>query len=107
MLFHIAEPQDWADAQASGQYRPESLRREGFVHCSSSVQVLATATRYYRGRTGLVLIEVDEAGLDVRWELSTGGERFPHVYGPIPVASVGRVHPFEPHADGTFTLPGT
>jgi uncharacterized protein (DUF952 family) len=33
------------------------------------------------------------------------GEEFPHIYAPIPVASVIAVLPFPSEPDGTFRLP--
>ena len=105
MLFHIAEPELWHDARANGSYAAASLTSEGFIHCSSAQQVVATAARYYRGRTGLLLLEIREGGLDIRWEPAPSGEEFPHVYGPIPVSSVIRALPFEPDESGSFTRP--
>ena len=104
MLFHIAEPDAWEAAQSTGSYAAESLIVEGFIHCSTLAQVLDTAKRYYVGRTGLVLLDVEERGLDVRWEQASSGEKFPHVYGRIPLHSVASARPLEPDASGAFTL---
>ena len=83
-IFHLAEPDVWESAAASGFYAADSLAVEGFIHCSTAEQVPGTFSRYYAGRIDLVLLEVDSAGLDVRWEAATG-ESFPHVYEAIPV----------------------
>jgi uncharacterized protein (DUF952 family) len=40
----------------------------------------------------------------VRLEDGGGGELFPHVYGPIPVASVAAVHPAWFEDDGGFVI---
>jgi uncharacterized protein (DUF952 family) len=61
-----------------------------------------------RGRTDLVVLEIDEARLDAPavWEEGDpphpDGKLFPHVYGPIPVAAVVRVTDLLPGSDGTF-----
>lgn len=95
MLFHIATVADW-DARDETGYRPAGLADEGFVHCSVDRQLPGVIERYYQGRSDLVLLTIDPAGLtaDVVWEDTTGrGERFPHVYGPIALASVVSFRP--------------
>ncbi len=51
--------------------------------------------KFYADLETVLLLEIDEAGLDVRRE-PADGQLFPHVYGPVPVASVRRVAPFSP-----------
>jgi uncharacterized protein (DUF952 family) len=102
-IFHIAERSAWDLAQETGEYVVPSLEGEGFIHLSTKDQYPLTANRYYRGRTDLVLLEVDEAALvDLRYEASTNNELFPHLYGPLPVSAVVCVHMFEPEVNGEF-----
>ena len=103
MIFHIAEQSAWSGAQESGAYRVPSLDSEGFIHLSTAGQYAATANRYYRGRTDLVLLEVDPSLLnDLRYEKSTNDELFPHLYAELPTSAVVRVHIFAPQADESF-----
>ena len=74
---------------------------EGFVHLSSARQLERTANRFFHGRRGLSLLELDTVGLDVRWEWNDG-DLFPHLYGPLPASAVVRIHPCDPESDGTF-----
>jgi uncharacterized protein (DUF952 family) len=117
-IFHITERDAWTRALADGAYRAPSLDGEGFIHASAAGQVAATADRFYRGRAGLVLLCIDEARVaaPVRWEApapppgAPAGDdeptaRFPHVYGPIPIAAVVRVVDLPPRGDGTFAVP--
>ena len=85
MIFHITTPDAWSAARASGSYWTGD---EDFIHFSYESQVAATAERYYAGEDGLIVLVVDDAGLDVRVE---GG--FPHLYEPLPAASVVEVRP--------------
>ena len=106
VLFHIAEQPLWDAAQASGEYRVPSLDAEGFIHLSTRAQFVATANRYYLGRGDLILLEVDESALeDLRYEVSTNDELFPHLYGTLAVSSVIRTHMFLPSVDGSFCVP--
>ena len=93
LIFHVAEPSDWARAVASGAYAADSLATEGFIHASTAAQVPLTFARYYAGRTDLVLLAVDPTGLDVRWEPS-GEDLFPHVYGSIPTGCIELLDPY-------------
>src|SRR5690349_5280274 len=61
MILHITNRAAWRDAQAAGWYRPASLHDEGFIHCSTAAQLVATADRFYLGRSGLVVLVIDEA----------------------------------------------
>ena len=61
LIYHIARRADWESARTSGLYTADSLATEGFIHCSTARQVLATAQRIFAGRTDLVLIAIDSA----------------------------------------------
>lgn len=109
-LHHLALAADWEAAAATGEYRTSTLGRtleeEGFIHLSRPEQVAATADRFYRGRSDVVLLDVDPAlvGAPVV-EDPVGDDRYPHLYGPLPVAAVTRVGPLPPGPDGRLTLP--
>ena len=108
ILVHLCSTRDWEDAQASAVLHPASLDNAGFVHLSTPQQVHLPANRLYRGRTDLVLLQVDSAKLaaPVRWEPGVPGDPeamlFPHLYGPLPVAAVIGVRAYRPGADGVF-----
>ena len=107
-LLHIAERQAWAAAVKTGQYRPESLAQEGFIHCSLPGQVVAVADALYRGRPDLVLLVIDPAKVtaEIRFEdCYQSGQEFPHLYGPLPVEAVAQILEFTPDPGGRFTLP--
>jgi uncharacterized protein (DUF952 family) len=96
-LYHIAIRGDWDAAEAQGEYamstRGRTLADDGFIHCSFVEQVDATAARFYSDADAVVL-RIDSARLTSRVvveDLDGTGERFPHVYGPIPVDAVVEV----------------
>lgn len=107
-LFHIIARRAWADALATGEYRPPSLASDGFVHFSFADQVSATANLLYRDVPDLIVVEFDPAalGADVVVEDSYGtGTVFPHVYQAIATAAAVRVHalPHDEHGDYRFS----
>lgn len=103
-LFHIVGSHVWSALGAHDLYRPRSLTDEGFVHLSYADQVLGTADRFYRDLPDPVAVEFARSGLGapVVDEDSYGaGRRFPHVYGPLPVAAAVAVHPLA-RGDGGY-----
>lgn len=116
MILHITSKQDWSNAQAKGEYTAPSLATEGFIHFSTDKQAVNVANAFYRGRTDLVLLVVDETKLkpDLKWEAPAGppadnisrADLFPHLYGPLNLDAVGSVLDFQPDpATEAFTLP--
>jgi uncharacterized protein (DUF952 family) len=108
VIYHIARTADWQAAQASRSYAAGSLATEGFIHCSTAEQVIATADRLFRGQRDLVLLCVETRCVqaDIRYEnLEGGASLFPHVYGALEIDSIVSVHEFPPLTDGSFALP--
>ncbi|WP_413451208.1 DUF952 domain-containing protein [Georgenia phoenicis] len=63
-IWHLAEPAEWAAAQAAGSYRGStrgtSLEQVGYVHCSSPQQLPAVVAAVYADMTAdLVVLELD------------------------------------------------
>ena len=93
-------------ARTEGVYRPAGFARERFIHCSYRRQVVPVANRLFRGRQGLVLLEINPAQVSspiVHENLEGGTELFPHLYGPLPLTAVVRVHEFRCGDDGQFS----
>ena len=118
MIFHITSRTAWTEAQQRGDYRAESLATEGFIHCSTLSQVLPVANNFYKGQSGLILLEIEPTLLSstLKWEPPSGGapppgvpvgDMFPHIYGPINLDAVVRVIDLISKPDGTFDLPGS
>jgi uncharacterized protein (DUF952 family) len=120
ILFHLLEAEA-ADEAALRPYAPESLVREGFIHCCGSPEVLLeVANRFYARRPGaFVVLVVDARGLEARlvWEgaahpdgsQDADSRVFPHIYGPIERRAILQIVPISRLDDGTFVVfePGT
>lgn len=95
-LYHITSEHEARQAEVAGEYLPGGFEAEGFIHCSYKHQVPATLDRIFKGRTDLVVFEIDPAKLQCRVideNLEGGGELFPHVYGRLPMSAVVRILP--------------
>nr|WP_108870530.1 DUF952 domain-containing protein [Tessaracoccus timonensis] len=103
MMFHLALPEDWADAQTSGRYamstRGVTLAEQGFIHASKNgEQVRRVRSLVFSDVEDILLLHIDEhrltdAGLVVRMEpgdpSDPNSELYPHLYGgPLPVSAV-------------------
>ena len=116
-ILHLASNNAWLAAVESGTYSADSLSTEGFIHCSKTSQIVDVANTFYRGQHGLVLLVIDPSKLkaELKWEPpaepvpthAREGELFPHIYGSLDIDAITEVIPFEPAADGTFSLPET
>jgi uncharacterized protein (DUF952 family)/GNAT superfamily N-acetyltransferase len=107
-LYHITPVQNWEAAQRKGSYEFDSLKSEGFIHCSLKEQVVRVANSRFRGRDDLILLQIDEAKVTakIKYENLEGGhEKFPHIYGALNLDAVIKVFPFEPNAEGEFSHP--
>jgi uncharacterized protein (DUF952 family) len=101
MIYHIALPEDWQQAQACGVYavstRGRTLEDEGFIHASDTAeQVEAVRHFFYDDLPELLLLTIDESALQAKVvrEIPPGGDQpFPHIYGPLPVSAVVEVRP--------------
>jgi uncharacterized protein (DUF952 family)/GNAT superfamily N-acetyltransferase len=111
VLLHLVTTAQWRDAVAGGVLAPPSLAEVGFVHLSMPAQVHLPAYRLLAGRTDVWLLVLDPTRIpvEIRWEpgVPTDPEsmRFPHAYGPVPLAAVTSVLPYRPFADGRFAPP--
>jgi uncharacterized protein (DUF952 family) len=85
LIYHITTFAWWSKQSAADSYATETLAEEGFIHCSTSEQVKDTLERYYANQKGLLLLHIDPTLLkaELKYEVSTNGQLFPHVFGKI------------------------
>ncbi|WP_017570314.1 DUF952 domain-containing protein [Nocardiopsis halotolerans] len=113
LVLHMTELGRW---NSGGDVEAESLYTQGFVHASPDAPtLLAVANALYAEATEqmvALVIDTDAVGCEVRWEApepapppgeAGRGVLFPHVYGPIPRASVVDVLHMRRDASGRYT----
>lgn len=107
IIYHLTGRDQWAAAQAAGEYEAPSLADEGFIHCSADEeQTLRVVERLYAGVEGLQVldIETDRLNSEVRREPSRSGEIYPHIYGRINLDAVVRVRDLALGDDGKHRI---
>lgn len=84
-IYHVVTAADWAQAEQQPAYEAASLHTEGFIHASERSQVAGVLGRYYKNVPDLLLLHIDTDRLtsELRYEVATNSELFPHIYGPI------------------------
>jgi uncharacterized protein (DUF952 family) len=107
LLYKIMSKQEWETAQAHGIYEGSEVDlKDGFIHLSAAHQVRATAQKHFANRTDLLLVSVLEKNLgkNLKWEVSRGGDLFPHIYGPLQLSAISEVIPL-PLVNGVHQFP--
>ena len=105
IAYKILAADEWRAALAEGRYEGSAVDlADGYIHMSTGEQLVETARRHYAGRDDLMLLTVDLArfGADLVWEPSRGGDLFPHLYAPLPVAAVTAVRALSVAEDGAM-----
>jgi len=108
-IYKVASREIYEASLAAGAFvgQPIDLK-DGYIHFSSAAQLGETIRLYFAGLGDQVLFEVPTAPLGeaLKWEVSRGGELFPHLFATLPMASVSNMVRLDVPADGLVTLPG-
>jgi len=107
-IYKICETSLWRAAELAGVFRGAAVdERDGFIHFSTAAQVQETADKHFAGAADLMLVAVDADALAgaLRWEVSRGGDLFPHLYGALPLGAVLWAKPLRIDAGGRHVFP--
>jgi len=108
VVYKICDQAEWSAASTQQTYagNTDDLR-DGFIHLSALHQLAGTLARHFASRQDLVLIAVavSKLGQNLRWEASRGGDQFPHLYAPLPLAAALKAWPITLGGDGVHQLP--
>lgn len=108
IIYKIATAEQWAEAEAAGRFDGAPIdHADGFIHFSTASQVKETAAKHFAGQTGLRLVAVDTAQLGdaLKYEVSRGGDLFPHLYAPLALDAVLWVCALPIGDDGAHVFP--
>lgn len=79
---------------------------DGYIHLSKASQLTGTVRKHFAGQEGLIVVAIglDRVSAPVRWEVSRGGQLFPHLYGQLSMDDVLAYAPLRWH-EGEVVLP--
>lgn len=107
-VYKIVAAALWRKAEAAGRFEgaPVDLA-DGFIHFSTMAQAPETAAKHFAGQDDLLLVAVDpeRLGTALKWEVSRGGELFPHLYAALPTSAVIWARPLPLGPDGVHVFP--
>lgn len=109
LIYKILSAAEWQAAERVGVFKGSGIDlNDGFIHFSTAEQSAETAAKHFAGQAGLVLVAVDaeQLGAAIRWEVSRGGQLFPHLYANLPTRDVAWVKPLPLDANGKHSFPG-
>jgi len=100
IVYKILPRSQWEAASEAGQFTgsPVDLA-DGFIHFSTADQLAGTLAKHFAGQSDLLVLHVDTERLDeicpgkLKFEVSRGGEEFPHLYSDLPLQAVQHVAP--------------
>ncbi len=108
-IYKILSAEDWSRAEADGHPSTPLDLGDGYVHLSTRAQVGQTLALHYKAAQSVRLLEYSRADLEqtgaLKWEPSRGGDLFPHLYAPLPVAKAARIWTLKTGTDGVPILP--
>ncbi|MEO8494921.1 MAG: DUF952 domain-containing protein [Planctomycetota bacterium] len=107
-IYKVVSQLLWSEATKAGVFRGAPIDvQDGFIHFSAATQVAETVAKHFAGQADLLLVEVDATrlGEELRWEVSRGGDLFPHLYGDMPLGAVLSVAELPLGEDGAHVFP--
>jgi uncharacterized protein (DUF952 family) len=108
LVYKILTAPQWAEFEEAGEFdgSPADLE-DGFIHLSTGAQAPGTAAKHFAGQGGLVLAAINEDVLfdGLRWEVSRGGDLFPHLYRKLFLDDVSWVKLLRLGENGAHVFP--
>lgn len=91
IAFKILTADQWAVFERDGAFTGAPVDvADGYIHVSTADQLEETLAKHFAGQNNLVIAEIDLGvlGDTIRWEVSRGGQLFPHIYDVLPMDAV-------------------
>jgi uncharacterized protein (DUF952 family) len=108
LIYKVLRQKEWEELIGTGKLAgsPDDVR-DGFIHFSNAAQVHTTFDKWFAREDNLFLAAVESARLGgrLKWEMSRGGDRFPHFYGVLTLDLVDSVAEIRRDANGKPIFP--
>ncbi|MDW4498705.1 DUF952 domain-containing protein [Sulfitobacter sp. D35] len=107
LVYKIFRADEWCALRRDGRSDGAAIDiQDGYVHMSTAEQAPETAAKHFAGEDGLMLLAIETERLDdaLRWEVSRGGQKFPHLYRELRLDDVVWAQPL-PLVGGSHAFP--
>jgi uncharacterized protein (DUF952 family) len=108
LVYKILSAAEWQAAERAGVFKGAGIDlNDGYIHFSTAEQAAETAAKHFAGQGDLVLVAVDaeQLGAAVKWEVSRGGQLFPHLYDTLATKDVAWAKPLLLGEGGKHVFP--
>jgi len=103
--YKIFQLNEWELLKVQGHFKGSPVDvQDGYIHLSSEDQVQGTLDKHYTNGTDVVIAQLDLKRVkeDIRFEVSRGGAKFPHLYADLPLTAIVKFAMFKPNAAGRY-----
>ena len=85
MITKVITKRNWEIAKIAGEINEKSLIEERFIHCSFLEQALNVAQKHFVHEEDVLLLTINPAVVkaEIKYELASNGQKYPHVYGAM------------------------
>ena len=107
LIYKVFLPEQWKDFTNYERTKGAPVDiSDGYIHFSTATQVKETITKHFSGYKDVVLAacKADTFSTDLKWELSRGGQDFPHLYRELLMTDI-EWHSHIKQKNGEYPLP--
>ncbi len=106
MIYHITTPENYKQDFDGAFLTHASLPVEGFIHCATKTQVAGVLERYFGGINEITILHLEESLLtsELKYEVATANESFPHIFGKINKEAVVEISHFSRNENDNFNI---
>ena len=105
-VFKVCEKDEWEKVKHNDFFEGSKIdKNDGFIHFSTFKQLKGTLEKYFKSKGQLYLLEVNTDNLNFVWEVSRNKQQFPHLYEPLPISAVEKVHKIFADTEGNHIIP--
>lgn len=107
IAYKILTQAEWGEFIQEMNFEGTELDLEdGFIHMSAEDQVQETLNTHFTGGGTIVIIKLslERPGLEVKWEESRNGEKFPHAYADLTMDDVLSYRKLLPDRNGRYVF---
>ena len=90
-IFKILLPHEWRELQRDRRTAGALIDlQDGYIHFSTAAQLRDTAAKHFTQEKEIFVLAFDTDQMEgrLKWEVSRGGDLFPHLYGHLDISSV-------------------
>jgi len=105
-IYKVFREQEWSDFERSLLFTGSADDiRDGYVHFSTRTQLDSTIQKYFSDVDTIIvaLVDTDALKTDLKWEVSTKGQLYPHLYSPLPYSTLKKINSIQ-RRNGRFDL---